>query len=261
MSIYVTGDTHGGLDIPDVLLLDNAYTGDIPEGANIRKVNLNDLVEPYIKLTENDYVIVCGDFGFPFSPMDVVDYVNNKGDYSYWVNWFKSRPYTVLFVDGNHDNHEWWSTQEKIEKFGGIVQPHPHIPNVYHLLRGQIYTIENKTFFTFGGATSVDKAYRTEHISWWAAEMPSKEEYEFAVENLEKHDMTIDYVISHDCGSSYYSDVGLGYKRPNELTKFFNILEFDFGLKFKHWYFGHHHRDKKIDDQHTCVYHDVIKID
>ena len=46
--IYLTGDTHGGIDI-------NKLTS-----KSLKKENLT--------LTEEDYVIICGDFGFIWSP-------------------------------------------------------------------------------------------------------------------------------------------------------------------------------------------------
>lgn len=239
MAIYITGDTHGGIDIS--------------------KLNSKSRKAKGINLTNKDYIIICGDFGFPFTPNDIEKYEHHKGEYWYWINWLSKLPCTILWVDGNHDNHEWWTEQKKTQKFGGMAQISPHASNVIHLLRGYVYTINGKKFFTMGGAESIDKLYRTEHISWWKDEMPSKKEYNRAIMNLQKHNMTVDYVISHDCGSSYINKM-YSYHTTNELTSFFDRLEFDFGLKFKHWYFGHHHIDKTLDSKHTCLYQQIVEI-
>lgn len=71
MTVYVTGDIHGGLDMQ-----------------KLRDWELGD------SLTSDDYLIVAGDFGFPwdFSAEECAD-----------IAWLESRPYTVLFVDGNHE--------------------------------------------------------------------------------------------------------------------------------------------------------------
>ena len=45
------------------------------------------------------------------------------------------------------------------------------------LKRGECYTIEGKTFFTFGGAYSIDRLLRKEGVSWWWQELPSPEEF------------------------------------------------------------------------------------
>ena len=71
MAVFVTGDLHGGLDIQ----------------------KLRDW-EAGERLTRSDYLIVAGDFGYPwdFSPEECEE-----------VAWLESRPYTLLFVDGNHE--------------------------------------------------------------------------------------------------------------------------------------------------------------
>lgn len=239
--IYITGDTHGEVDISHI-------------GTKARK-------SFDIELNSNDYLIIAGDFGLPFSPCDIDQYNNKKGQYRFWINWLDKYPCKILFVDGNHDNHEWWAEQPVTKMFGGLVQIHPHSNNVIHLMRGQIYTIEDKTFFTMGGAKSIDVMYRKEHISWWKDEMPSNSEYDLAMKNLEANNMYVDYIITHCCGSSYLNYLYTSHSESDQLTSFFNHLEFDFDLKFKHWYFGHHHIDKKIDDKHTCVYRKILKID
>ena len=111
--IYITGDTHGGVDMI--------------------KLSSKKLKRSNISLTESNHLIITGDFGFPFTPDDLKEYEKKKGEYSFWINWLKERPYKVLFVDGNHDNHDWWSTQPVTEMFGGKVQIHPHAKNVIHL--------------------------------------------------------------------------------------------------------------------------------
>lgn len=60
--IYVTGDTHGVIDIGK---LDSK---NFPEGKN---------------LTKNDYVIICGDFGFVW---------NNDNEDKYWQKWLARKP-------------------------------------------------------------------------------------------------------------------------------------------------------------------------
>ena len=57
--------------------------------------------------------------------------------------------------------------------------------------------MEGHSIFTFGGATSVDKMYRTENISWWKAENASKSEMDYGVNTLESAYWKVDYVITH----------------------------------------------------------------
>lgn len=65
-----------------------------------------------------------------------------------------SQPWTILFVDGNHENFELLDDYPVSSWHGGKV--HFIKESVIHLMRGQIYTIDGLTFFTFGGGYSCD---------------------------------------------------------------------------------------------------------
>ena len=135
--IFITGDTHG-----DVNFLK------LKELAKSRKESNKPA------LTKSDYVIICGDFGG----------VWNKGRFNQDLQAFKRLPFTVLFVDGNHENFDILDALPVEIWKGGKV--HRVVDNVIHLMRGQVFTIESKTFFTFGGAESIDKDTRAEGESW-----------------------------------------------------------------------------------------------
>lgn len=81
--------------------------------------------------------------------------------------------------------------------FGGNVQIHPDANNIIHLMRGEYYTIEGKTFWTMGGATSIDKESRIKDVTWWEAELPTTAEYNHGLEALEKHNNEVDYILTH----------------------------------------------------------------
>ncbi len=74
--IYITGDTH------------------IP--ADIQKLSAKRFSEQK-EMTKSDYVIICGDFG------GVWDGSNEE---KYWIKWLKSKNFTTLFIDGNHENFD-----------------------------------------------------------------------------------------------------------------------------------------------------------
>ena len=52
------------------------------------------------QMTKEDYVIICGDFG------GIWDAGGESKEERYWLDWFESRSYTLLFVDGNHENFD-----------------------------------------------------------------------------------------------------------------------------------------------------------
>ena len=143
--IYITGDTHCPFDISKL------KPHHFPEGQI---------------LTKEDYVIICGDFGAVWDDM-LPDL--------FWRDWLDSQPWTTLFVDGNHENFELLDDYPVSRWHGGKV--HFIKESVIHLMRGQIYTIDGKTFFTFGGGYSCDIETRVEHRSWWQQELPTTQEW------------------------------------------------------------------------------------
>lgn len=228
--IWITGDTHIPLDI--------------------KKLNTTNFPEQKT-MTRDDYVIICGDFGGVWYPKSSKDY---KSDL-YWQKWFRDKTFTTLFVDGNHENHYLLSQLPKENKFGGVVGK--VIDGVYHLKRGEIYIIDGKTFFCFGGASSHDKEHRIEGLSWWREELPSMSEMNYGIDNLERHKNKVDYIISHCCSTFIQSDIS-PYYESDCLTKYFDEIENR--VTFEKWFFGHYHEDKVIDNKHICLYDNKIKL-
>ena len=50
--------------------------------------------------------------------------------------------------------------------------------------------------------------FRIPHKSWWSQELPSKEEMDEGLSNLEKVNYKVDYVITHCCSSSLQQTLG-----------------------------------------------------
>ncbi len=164
-------------------------TGDTP-GEEGRFRYLDSPLEK--NLGEDDKLIICGDFGY-------------LSDDSYpermFLRFMAEKPYQILWVDGNHENFDLLSEYPVEEWCGGKV----HVirrdksgkPKIIHLMRGQVFEIEGKKIFTFGGAYSIDKYMRTPHRSWWPQEMPSDDEKKEGIINLKKVNNKVDYIITH----------------------------------------------------------------
>lgn len=229
--ILITGDTHGQTDI------DKLY-------------RLKDM-----NLTYDDYLIILGDTGIMW---------NGDKNNNYLLRWYKKNvPCTILFIDGNHDNHAALEKLDISQWNGGDV----HIINkqIIHLMRGEVFIINNKIFFTMGGGNSVDKYHRIEGISWWKGEMPTREEYIIANNTLEKYEYKVDYILTHECPELFLNDVipfsakmAFGDIDPHKLNYYFNELYKK--LDFKKWYFGHYHNDYIVNEKCRCLFHDIIEL-
>lgn len=225
-------------------------TGDVHCPIDVHKLNTKNF--PLQKsLTKDDYLIVCGDMGLVWSYPDGPRYKEDL----YWQKWFNNRNYTILFVDGNHENHPMLASYPVVDFCGG--KAHQIKDSVYHLIRGEVYTIDGKTFFCFGGASSHDKHLRKEGVDWWSEEIANLAEMNKAIDNLEKYNNEVDYIISHCC-STRVQNIISPYYESDSMTQFFKFIEEN--IKFKAWYFGHYHTDTVIAPNFVCVYDQIFKL-
>lgn len=182
-----------------------------------------------------DYIIVCGDFGYLWT-----DTINTKKTLEYIS---KSFTPIILFVDGNHENFFMLNKLEIVDKFGSKVDK--VTDKIFHLKRGHIYNIGGKRFFVFGGAYSVDRKFRIKDKSWWEQELPTEEQKQFAIENIEKV-KCVEYVITHTVPTR---DVyGLGFNIVQDETSDF-LTFVDLNLEYEKWFFGHFHVDTTLGNK------------
>ena len=244
--IYITGDTHSDST--------RFSTDKFP----IQK-----------EMTKNDYVIICGDFG------GVWTFEQESNQEKYWLDWLNCKNFTTLFVDGNHENFTRLYNYPVEEWHGGKV--HKIRDSVLHLMRGEIFDIDNKMFFSFGGARSHDiqdgilnldeeeKIYvyrkrgaffRIRDYSWWDLELPTQDEMKNGIKNLERANYKVDYIITHCCPTSVQAMLSNGTYKRDYLTDYFQ--EISEKCEFKKWYFGHYHDTRQINSQYVLLYEDVV---
>ncbi len=218
--IYLLGDVHGTAK----LMSSTAF----PEGKN---------------LTKDDVVIQLGDWGLVYSPIPTKDEL-------YWLGWVAAKPWTTLVLLGNHDNHQkvWDLPQE--EKYGGVVYvDHRKSGTIWYLKTGEIYTIQGKTFLAVHGGLSIDKAYRTEGKSWWATEYLSREQETAVLDNLDKINWKVDYLLSHATADSVMTAFLDNPNSPKFNDSVSRFLEFICNrLEFKANLFGHYHNARVFVD-------------
>lgn len=172
--IYITGDTHADFS------------------------RLNEEKFPIqAEMTKNDYVIICGDFG------GVWTFEEESSREKEALDWLNNKNFTTLFIDGNHENYTRLYNYPIEEWHGGKV--HKIRNSVFHLMRGEIFDIDNKKIFAFGGAKSHDIQDGIFNLD--------EKEIQNGISNLEKVNYKVDYVISHCCPTSIQTLINPTYKR------------------------------------------------
>lgn len=225
--LYITGDTHG-------------------EKARFQYKES----EIARTLTKDDYLFICGDWGYIWE--------NSKEENEY-LDFLAKKPFVMLFVDGNHENFDLINAMQVEEWCGGKV----HIirrdkngcPKIIHLMRGQVFEIEGKKIFTFGGAYSVDKYLRTPGISWWEDEMPTDEQMKEAINNLAAHDNKVDYIITHAAPEHTMCIFHPEHIYEKPLNNFLEWVRES--VEYRHWWFGHLHRDEDLWRHQTVLWFDL----
>ena len=232
--IHITGDTHGSLTRVQWYARD--------------------------RLTSDDLILVCGDFGMLWSSMPTREE-------------FPKLPCPVLFVDGNHENFDLLADLPRKKMFGGqvgVVQIDGE-DVAYHLLRGCVYTIQGQRFFTLGGGVSIDRNRRIEGVSWWRREVPTTLEGQRALYHADQVG-EVDYVVTHaaplgalglvrrECfAQSYpaYADAKIVEMGRSPVTRL--LSEVDKRLDYKEWFFGHYHFDGN-DGKYTGLFESWVQI-
>ena len=249
--IYITGDCH----------------------SDFRRFNTKNFPEQK-DMIKDDYVIICGDFGGVWN----IDEESLQEAFN--MDWLEDKPFTTLFVDGNHENFDRLNSYPVEEWNGGKV--HRIRKSVIHLMRGQVFKLEGKTFFTFGGASSHDIdggildinnpdyhkkrkkldrewiPYRINHISWWERELPNEEEMVEGVHNLETHGNNVDYIVTHCCASSSQAILSGGKYKTDIATNYLEQIKRN--VKYKKWFFGHYHDNKMVNAEEILIYEQIIRI-
>ena len=178
-------------------------------------------------MTKNDVVIICGDFG------GIWDTDKNSAFEGHWLKWLDEKPFTTLFIDGNHENFDIISRDD----------------------------FDNEIEFrnTIRRWKKLEKEFRVAHEKWWPQELPDDNEIAHAEETLKKFNYSVDHVITH-CAPQSISDKILAEPiEPDKLTLYFDKLLPR--LKFKNWFFGHYHGDKKVDDRFILIYKKIVRIE
>ncbi|MDF2567050.1 MAG: hypothetical protein K0R90_506 [Oscillospiraceae bacterium] len=218
--IFVTGDLHG-----DVERFKN------PEIKKLRK---------------GDTLIICGDFGFIWT--------GDKKEQKI-LKWIGKHKFNVLFVEGCHDNYDLLNGYETSEWNGGNVRRISG--NLMQLCRGELFEIEGKKVFAFGGGDSDDHDERIENELWWKEEQPTTQQIQSAADKLTQEDYKVDYIVTHDAPAKLKGFINIEDNDCSYINSFFDLIAQN--CEFSMWYFGKYHVDKIVPPRYRAVFRDIVR--
>ncbi len=220
--IYLTGDLHG----------------------DIERLKSKEMK----KLKKGDTLIVCGDFGFVWD--------GSKKEQSVLKKLGKSK-YQILFAEGTHDNLDLLEQYPAEDWNGGKARRISG--SLMKLERGNVFTIEGKKLFVFGGGESPEMDLRAGDGTWWEQELPTEQEIEQARQTLKEHENRVDCIITHECSSTVRHFIDMDGEHSNLMTRFFD--EITEQVDFKKWFFGCYHMDKVIPPRYYAMFQKVLPLE
>jgi len=187
--------------------------------------------------TSDDILIILGDLGINFG---------HNGETEAFTQKFLSLKENIIFIEGNHDNHPYFNSLPEAERYGDRVNVLTE--NIVRLKRGGIFEICGKTFFVMGGCESSAKWKDMGLL--YEGEDPTAEEIAHGIENLKAHGNKVDYILTHKYSPAQHRPKG----EYGPLSLYGLMDHIDENVEFTHWYAGHWHLDKVVDEKHDYVY-------
>jgi predicted phosphodiesterase len=135
-------------------------------------------------------IIQLGDFGFDFNQ-------NVLASIRAWLDADERRRW--LWIDGNHDHHDY--IRADICKGKHPKKPVAHFHDrMFYCPRGSTLKIGSKKVLFLGGAVSIDMARRTQGVNWWPQEHLSTADVLRAIDNGHSADV----LLCHDAPNTGY---------------------------------------------------------
>ena len=220
--VYITGDMHGDLS------------------------RFKDPV--FKKMKAGDVLIVCGDFGFIWDGSRQEQMALRK---------LREKPFTIAFVDGCHENFDILEHRFRTVRWRGGMA-HLIAPNIFHMMRGEIFTIDDRTYSTPPPPHTHNSQLRHARNPS-QREQPTHSEIRRALHNLNLHDAKVDYIITHEPPASLKDCLGVDMQQRLEIHTFFeDIIK---QCEYRKWFFGKCHMDRFIPMKFYAMFEDVLPVE
>ncbi len=230
--LYLTGDTHG---------------------ENLGRFSYR--AHPGLReLTEDDAVVVLGDTALMWP--------GREKETLYTLRQLARKPFTIVFLLGNHDNYDWAETLPRVSVFGGRMRQAAIDGEVFE----NRYVVDSWTTADLSGyhcmliahadSHDIERVYepwdkkgikrakrnkewfRVAHRTWWPQEALDIGALDLYLQ--EKKEERLDLVLTHDCPSAFLRESRLGL-RPTAQERYFEHMRET--LPHRLWAHGHMHWD------------------
>ena len=185
-------------------------------------------------MTDPNRILVAGDFHgnldhqgrvYQAAQNHGADAIVQVGDWGYWptpsgnipmadhaAKMYAKTGIPQYWLDGNHEHFDML---EALGLYGGEGMQKMQ-DGLYYLPRGTRWQWNGKKYLAFGGAYSIDKDWRTPHVSWFPQELPTWKQVDEVLDNPDP----VDIMFSHDSPvwpvglhSNYKTDAMSEYSR------------------------------------------------
>jgi hypothetical protein len=204
----------------------------------------------FVNKKKPDIILQCGDFGW-WPHRHLVERISRNHFFDQYA--IKLQGTCFYWCDGNHENHDDLQQRVRLAQGAPIEIP---VPGCFYMRRGSVLTLpDGRNVLFFGGAMSTDQEGRVEGDSWWAAEVPTQTDLDYARAQLAAHGGRVDIVISHTAPLAFLRQLP---KKEIDLDRFNDptvglldtiLVEF----RPTSWFFGHFHLHAKGED-HGCAW-------
>lgn len=249
--LYVTGDTHG----------DNLGRFSFKRNPKLRG------------LTEDDAIVVLGDTALMWP--------GHEKETVYTLRQLARKPFTIIFLLGNHDNYDWAETLPQVDVFGGrmrqVVVDGEVFSNRYVIdswttadlsgyhcmLIAHAKSHDIQHLYTSDDREGIERAkrnkewFRVAHRTWWPQEELDTEAIKpFIQEKGKEH---FDAILTHDC-PGLFVDTWEPKLIKTQQEQYFDHLRAV--LDFDVWAHGHMHWEwaRYSDTRHdfVCIYRRIF---
>jgi len=205
---------------------------------------------------------------FGYAEEKEVETIIQVGDFGWWPRFPQGERFIhavsslasrmdipFYFIDGNHEDHHQLPHESTFE----VTEMEP---GLFWIPRGTTFEMGGSRLLGFGGAVSVDRKWRTEHIDWFREEVASYVQYHRAMDATD-----IDIVVAHDVPTGV--SLNLTYPVTADIEAHCishrdGLAELRDTLEPERWMAGHYHQrvtDYVGETMVEVLAHDGIRVE